>query len=160
MREVMELLHAKLNIARQVLADLVRNYQDLNDDERLEKSDLVFGNVNSYVQIQGNLIFPLMTRTGEHDDLVQRSRTIHERIDALMEHAIMMHVDEPGFEYYDNLVRLQGLLDLMAKTDSETVFPWAETYLSEDEHYELIQHLNEQTRHESITESFYYLPKP
>jgi hypothetical protein len=149
MMEILELLHAKLNIARRVLTDLVGNYRILNDDQRLEKSSIVMDNINSYLQIQENLVFPVIARSGMYDDMLFKGREVHERIEYVLEHAIQVHVDEPGFEYYDFLNQLLGLLDLAERTDRETIFVWAETYLSKEDEYHMIAHLREQTAHET-----------
>jgi hypothetical protein len=155
--EILELLHAKLNIARRVLAGLVANYESLDDNERLDQSNTVMDQVNSYIQIQQNLIFPVIRRTGEHDDIITRTKQVHDRIETLTEHAIMMHVDEPGYEYYDDLARLMGVLDLAEKTDHEVLFPWANAYLTDEDQYQMVGRVKEQTRHESLPEPEYQI---
>jgi hypothetical protein len=150
MSEVMELLRAKLGIARRVLADLVQHYQQLNDDQRLEKSNIVLDQINSYMQIEQNLLFPLMARTGDYRHVMERTRDIHGRIDAIIEKATMMHVDEPSFEYYDDMARLLGLLDALADNDNRGIFPWAAAHLTDEDSYHLITHLKDETAHESL----------
>lgn len=150
MSEVIELLRVKLGIARRVLADLVGNYQRLNDDQRMEKSNIVLDQVNSYMQIEQNLLFPLMARTGDYRNVMERTRDIHDRIDSIVEKATMMHVDEPSFEYYDDMARLLGLLDALAENDNRGIFPWANAHLTDEDSYTLITRLKDETAHESL----------
>lgn len=151
--EVLEVLAAKRNLARRVLTDLVTNYKVLNDDRRLEKSNTILDGLNSYLQIEENLFFPFMHRTGEHEDLVLKIKAVHERIEEVAEHAIMMHVDEPSGEYYHRLVDLVELLDLAKRTDDEVLFPWAEAYLTEEDQYYIARNLKNQMVQESLPSS-------
>ena len=150
MSEVMELLRAKLSIARRVLADLVQHYQQLDDDQRLEKSNIVLDQVNSYLQIERNLIFPMMEKTGSYQHVMDRTCDIHGRIEGIIERATMMHVDEPSFEYYDDMAGLLGLLDALADNDNRGIFAWANAHLTEEDSYYLITHLKDETAHESL----------
>jgi hypothetical protein len=151
--EVLNVLAAKRNLARRVLTDLVDNYKVLEDDERLEKSNTILDEVNSYLQIEENLFFPYIHKTGEHEDLLARIKAVHERIEEVAEHAIMMHVDEPSGEYYHRLVNLIELLDLAKRADEEILFPWAEAYLKEEEQYYIASHMKNQMIQESLPSS-------
>lgn len=151
--EVLDVLAAKRNLARRVLKDLIDNYKVLEDDERLEKSNTILDEVNSYLQIEENLFFPYIRKTGEHDDLIERIKAGHERIEEVSEHAIMMHVDEPSGEYYHQLMRLGDLLDIAKRTDEEVLFPWARAYLTEEEQYYIASHMKNEMVQESLPSS-------
>ena len=148
--ELLQVLAAKRNLARRVIQDLMENYQKLNDDQRLEKSSTILDEVNSYLQIEQNLFFPYIHKTGEHEDLIARMLALHERIEEVSEHAIMMHVDEPHGEYYYQVVNLGSLLDLAQRNDEEILFPWVEAYLTEDEQYYIASHMKNEMMHESL----------
>ena len=51
---VLELLDAKRNLALQILRDFNKHYLRLDDTTRLEKSNAIFDEVNSYLQIKEN----------------------------------------------------------------------------------------------------------
>jgi hypothetical protein len=148
--EVLELMHAKLSMARRVLKDFIRHYEGMEDAPRLEKSNLIMDEVNSYLKIEENLVFPFIRRTGRHQDIIDRVRAVHEQIEYVTEHAIMIHVDEPGGEYYNFMVQLDNLLDLAAKLDEELVYPWARVHLSNEDQLYIATHLKGQMTHESL----------
>lgn len=147
--EVLELLHAKLGIARRILRELVANYDNLSDNARQSASIEVLDDVNSYLQVKENLIFPYMAKNGEATDLMARSRAVDEQLEDITEHAIHMHVDET--DYYERLVTLLDLMDLAERTDQETIFPWARQYLNERDQLFIATHLKGQIV-ESIVE--------
>lgn len=149
MSEVLEFLKTKLTVARRELASLVQNYQQLNDDDRLAKSNLIFDHLNSYIQIEGNFLFPLLEKAEGQQGVIERTRDLHDRIKEIAEKAIMLHVDEPGFEYYDEMNRLLGLVDALTQNDNESIFSWAEQNLSEQDSVAMMKRLRDQTVQES-----------
>jgi hypothetical protein len=151
--EILQVISAKLHLARRVVQDLTDNFKRLEDAERLEKSNTILDEVNSYLQIEENLIIPLMRRKGNYDDLIERIQTVHAEIDKLTEHAIMMHVDEPSGEYWKDMARLADLLDLADRTDHEVLFPWARVYLTEEDQYHIATNMKNQMVEESLPSS-------
>ncbi len=151
--EIINFLHSKINSARRVLRELTQDYMKLDDNQRLEKSNTIMDEVNSYLQIKENLIFPYIRKTGRHNDLIERSLAVDNEIDRITELSIMMHVDEPSGEYYHNMVLLLKLLDRAEHTDSESIFPWMKEYLSEDDQHYIHTHLNNQMTHASLPSS-------
>lgn len=151
--EIISLLHSKLNLARRVLRELTQDYMKLDDTQRLDKSNTIMDEINSYLQIKGNLIFPFIRKRGIHDDLVHRSTLLDQEIKHIVELSIMMHVDEPSGEYYHNMVSLLHLLDHVERVDSENIFPWMKEYLTEDDQHYISTHLKNQMVHESLPSS-------
>ena len=151
--EVLDIIAAKRNLARRVQQDLVNNFKSLEDAERLEKSNLILDEVNSYLQIKENLLFPFIERQNKYEDMIARICAVHSDIEALTEHAIMMHVDEPSGEYWKDMIKLGDLLDRAQKTDEELLFPWAKAHLSDEDQYYIATHLKEQMTHESLPSS-------
>jgi hypothetical protein len=151
--EINNLLRAKLKLAQRILRELIHNYRELNDTQRMEKSNAIMDEVNSYLQIKENLLFPFMRKKGLHDDLIARSALVDTEINKLTEFSIMMHVDEPSGEYYRNMVTLLGLLDQVERVDSESVFSWVKQYLDEEDQYYIATHLKKQMTHESMPSS-------
>lgn len=151
--EILDVISAKLNLAQRVARELVDNYKMMEDAERLEKANTILDQVNSYLQIEGNLIFPFIRKNGECDDLLERARNVHQEIETLTEHAIMMHVDEPSGEFYNDMRRLIDLLDVARKTDQQAIFPWANAYLSEEDQLYVASKMKNQMTHESLPSS-------
>jgi hypothetical protein len=151
--EVLELIHAKLALAHRVLKDLIAHYEGMEDATRVEKSNTILDELNSYLQIEENLLFPFIRRTGEHEDLIERAKTVHQQIDYVTEHMVMMHVDEPGGDFYNRLLTLDNLLAEAERIDREVLFPWAKAYLSEADQDYIANHLKDQMTHESIPPS-------
>lgn len=147
--EVLDVLVDKRDLARLVLEDLISHYMQLDDTVRLEKANTILDSVNSYLQVEENLFFPFMQRTGEHDDLIARIKSVHDKIDEVAEHAIMMHVDEPSGEFYHELVNLVKLLELAKRNDEEVLFPWCQVYLTDADRYFIMTHLKNQMVQES-----------
>jgi hypothetical protein len=151
--EVINVVAGKRDLAQMVLQDLITNYKRLDDTQRLEKANTILDAVNSYLQIEENLFFPFMRKTGEHEDLIQRLKATHDRIDEVAEHAIMMHVDEPSGEFFHAVSNLQGLLDIAKRNDEEILVPWSHTYLTEEDQYYIATHLKNQMTQESLPSS-------
>ena len=151
--EVLDLIAAKRNLARRVLDEFITGYMAIDDTERLEKSNTILDEVNSYLQIEGNLIFPFIRKRGGYDEVIDRARAVHSKIEDVTEHAIMMHVDEPSGEYFNDMARLAEYLDQAKKVDEETIFPWARKYLSDADQLLIAKHLKEQMAHESLPSS-------
>lgn len=151
--EINNLLLAKLKLARRILRELIQDYMQLNDTQRMEKSNAIMDEVNSYLQIKENLLFPFMRKKGLHDDLIARSAQVDKEINKITELSIMMHVDEPSGEYYHNMVTLLGLLDQVERVDSESIFSWVQQYLDEEDQHYIATHLKNQMTHESLPSS-------
>ena len=151
--EIANLLHTKLNLARRVLRELIHDYMKLDDTQRMEKSNTILDEVNSYLQIKENLIFPFIREKGLHEDLVQRSSQIDREIDRITEMSIMIHVDEPSGEYYHNMVTLLDLLDKVERVDSESILSWMREYLTDDDRHYIATHLKNQMTQESLPSS-------
>ena len=151
--EVLDIIAAKRNLARRVLRDLIDNYKKLDDNQRLEKSNTIMDELDSYLQIVGNLFLPFMKKSGEFDDLVAKIDVIHVKLDNMAEQAIMMQVDEPSGEYFKAMVRLSDILDEGARVDEQVLFPWARTYLSEEDQYFIAKNLKTQMVQESLPAS-------
>lgn len=151
--EIISLLHSKLNLARRVLKELTQDYMKLDDTQRLDKSNTIMDEINSYLQIKENLVFPFIRKKGLHDDLIDRSVQLDQEIERLIELSIMMHVDEPSGEYYHNMVNLLHLLTHLERVDSESIFPWMKEYLSEEDQHYIATHLKNQMVHESLPSS-------
>jgi DUF438 domain-containing protein len=151
--EVLNVVAGKRDLARMVLQDLISNYKRLDDTQRLEKANTILDGVNSYLQIEENLFFPFMRKSGEYEDLIQRLKVVHDQIDEAAEHAIMMHVDEPSGEFYHAVANLAKLLDVAKRNDEEILVPWSETYLSEEDQYFIATHLKNQMVQESLPSS-------
>jgi len=151
--DILDVLAAKRNLARRVVKDLVEHYKTLDDTERLEKSNTILDEVNSYLQIEENQFFPFIRKTGEHEDLIRRIKDVHTRLEEVSEHAIMMHVDEPSGEYFHCMVKIGELLELAKRADDEILFPWAMAYLSEEDQYQIATHLKNEMVQESLPSS-------
>lgn len=152
--DISDVIQTKLNYARRVLQELIDHYGRLDDTERMAKSNIFLDELNSYLQIKENMIFPLMQRSGEYDDLVARACAVHSEIDELKnERLVMIHVDEPDCSYYDILIRLAGLLEQSDKVDREAIYPWMRVYLSDEEKEYIMTHLKNQMVHESFPSS-------
>jgi len=151
--EVLDVVVGKRDLALMVLKDLTSHYKQLDDTKRLEKANTILDAVNSYLQIEENLFFPYMRRTGEHEDLIARIKHVLDRIDEGAERAIMIHVDEPSGEFYHAVMNLADLLALAKRNDEEILFPWAEAYLTEEEQYYIATHLKNQMVQESLSSS-------
>ncbi|WP_373533277.1 hypothetical protein [Vampirovibrio sp.] len=151
--EINNLLLSKLKLAQRVLNELIQDYTKLNDTQRMEKSNTIMDEVNSYLQIKGNLLFPFMRKKGLHEDLIARSSQVDTEIKEITELSIMMHVDEPSGEYYHNMVTLLGLLEKVERVDSESIFSWVQQYLDEEDQHYIATHLKNQMTHESLPSS-------
>lgn len=151
--QVLHVLHGKINLARLVLRELINEYQRLDDTQRLEKSNTIMDEVNSYLQIKENLIFPFIRHKGNYDDLIQHSAAIDAEVERISELSIMMHVDEPSGEYYHNMVLLLGLLDKLERVDSESIFQWLKEYMAPEEEHYILTHLKNQMIQESLPSS-------
>jgi hypothetical protein len=148
--EILEIISSKLETAQYFLDDLLKNYERLEDTPRIEKANIIFENITSYLQIEQNLLFPFIKASREHDDILDRAQAIHDRIDEEMEKTVMVHVDEPDHQFYHGLGALARLLDEAKRVDHEAIFPWSRVYLSETDHISLLNHLKEQTAHETV----------
>lgn len=151
--EITSVLNSKLDFAKRVLSELIQDYSRLDDTQRMEKSNTIMDEINSYLQIKENLLFPFIHEKGLHEDLIDRSAAVDRDIERIMELSIMMHVDEPSGEYYHNMVTLRDLLEKAKRTDAESVFAWLREYLSEDDQHYIASHLKNQMRHESVASS-------
>jgi hypothetical protein len=148
--EIRDLLQRKLDIAREQLNGLIQEYMNLNDDARLEKTNFAFDQITSYIQIERNLLFPVIHKRERGNDLIDPSIAIHEDMNQIMERAVMLHVDEPDFTFYDNLTGLLALLNKLADLDQQSVWPWLEKNLTEEDTATIIPRLQDQTIHESL----------
>ncbi|HEY9745246.1 MAG TPA: hypothetical protein V6C99_03400 [Oculatellaceae cyanobacterium] len=148
--EVLEIISSKMEMAQHFLDDLLSNYDRLDDTARIDRANVVFDNITSYLQIEQNLLFPYIRKTGEHDDILEQALAVHDRIDEEMEKSVMVHVDEPDHQFYHGLDTIRGLLERAKRIDQEMIFPWARVYLSEEDHYALLNPLKEQTAHETV----------
>lgn len=148
--EILEVIRTKMDMAQHVLRDLIKTYPYIDDTARIEKANLAFDNVQSYLQIEQNLLFPYIRKTGEHDDILDRAQAIQDRIDELLEKAVMVHVDEPDNQFYYSLDALLGLMEQAERVDNEAIFPWARVYLTEADHYTLITRVKDETLHETV----------
>lgn len=151
--DILEFMESKLDRARRTLAKFIAEYDRMEDSDRMGRSTAILDEVNSYLQIEENLLFPFIRKTGKHEDLIARSRETHSEINDIIEHTIHMHVDEAGGEFYDNLVRLSRALDNAHRVDQEAILPWAKVYLKEEDHEYIASHLKEQMVHESLPSS-------
>lgn len=152
--QILDFVSDKLNFAMSVLDDLIANYDGMEDAERMEKSNTIFDNLRSYLRIEENLLMPcLERRKNEYTDLLEPIHLVHERINYVLEHAIMIHVDEPNHEYYNRMVQLRKLMEDARRNDQERLFPWLNQYLSESERNDIARQFNTQMNQESLPSS-------
>lgn len=148
--EVLDLmLTAKLNLASRLLDDWLERYHVMDNTERLELSETILDETRSYLQIEENLILPFMEKEGGNEELIHRVRVLHRRIEDLIGHAVMVHIDEPGNEYFYRMERMRGLLAEILKTNEETIFPWMRTTLTEADQRLIAARLKNQVGYES-----------
>lgn len=150
--EILAVVQAKRNLAEQVLRDLIANYKALNDTVRLEKSNTIQDEINSYLQIEENLFFSYVRKAGD-EAILPPIKAVHDEIEMISEHSIMMHVDEPSGEYYQDMLRLIEAIEKAKRNDDEILFPWAEKNLSEADQYEIATQFKNQMVHESLPSS-------
>jgi hypothetical protein len=148
--EIIEIISSKLETAQHFLDDLLKNYDRLEDTPRIEKANIIFENISSYLQIEQNLLFPFIKASKEHDDILARACVIQNRIDEELEKTVMVHVDEPDGQFYHGLQALSRLLDEAKRVDHEAIYPWSRVYLSETDHFSMLNHLKEETAHETV----------
>lgn len=148
--QVLDVINSKMEIAQRFLRDLVVNYDQLDDTARIERANIGLGNVQSYLQIEQNLLFPLIERTGEDTDILARACRIQNQMDDVLERSVMVHVDEPDHEFYHGMERLLNLLEQAAEVDREFIFPWAKEHLTEEEQFSMLTNLQEQTAQETL----------
>jgi hypothetical protein len=147
--QVLDIISSKLDIAQRVLRDLVSNYYSMDDTARIERANLVLDNVNSYLQIEQNILLPYIEGAEGNADILARLCEVQNRIDALLEKAVMVHVDEPDHQFYYSMEALQDLLRQAEQVDREVLFPWVRTYLVDADQPRMLDHLKEQTAHET-----------
>lgn len=147
--EILEIIQAKRSTAMRYLRDLLDNYGRLDDSDRMDKANMALDNISSYLQIQQNLLFPFIEKTGEHDDIMARSCEVQNRIDEVLEKAVMVHVDEPGNVFYHDMNVLFHLLEQAEQIDRDAIFPWARVYLTKQDDMTLLNQLRVETAHES-----------
>lgn len=148
--EILEIISSKLETAQHFLDDLLKNYERLDDTPRIEKANIIFENISSYLQIEQNLLLPYIEATGEHNDILARACAVQNRLDDELEKVVMVHVDEPDRQFYHGLHTIAHLLEAAKQVDHEAIFPWAHMYLSEVDHFTLLNHIKEQTAHETV----------
>lgn len=147
--DAVEFMHVKLKRGRHELNDLVEQYGQLRPMARLKKSNAAFDEIYSYLQIFQNLILPYIEQTGRHEDMLARMCDVQNRLDQLLERAVMMHVDEHGGEYYNDMVRLLALVDQALDIDERLILPWSQAYLTPADHQAIASRLKSQMTHES-----------
>lgn len=151
--QVLDFLHGKLARARKVLRELIDHYEGMENSERMGKSTTIMDAINSYLQIKENLILPYMINAGQYRDLVEKVCAVHGDIENITERSIMIHVDEHGGDFYNNMVRLDALLAEAERTDKEILFPWCEVHLKEEDQRYIAEHLADQMTQESLPSS-------
>jgi hypothetical protein len=147
--EVLDIISSKLDVAQRVLRDLVSNYYSMDDTARIERANIVLDNVNSYLQIEQNILLPYIEGSEEHVDIFARVCEVQNKIDNLLEKAVMVHVDEPDHQFYYSMEALQKLLSQAEQADREALFPWVRTYLTDADQPRMLDHLKAQTAHET-----------
>ncbi len=152
--EVIDFVKSKLNFAILVLDDFIIRYGEMGDDERLEKSDTIFDNVRTYLRVEENMLLPALRRQETlYQDIIEEVHLVHEQINYVLEHTIMIHVDEPQHEYYNRMVQLRALLGKATELDHTRLFPWLDQYLDATERSQMGSKLDVQTTHESMPPS-------
>jgi hypothetical protein len=151
--EILDVIAAKRNLAQRVLQDLLQNYKNMDDTQRLEKANTILDEINSYLQIEENLLFPFIQKGEQSNHLLEKMLHAHGQIEYVMEHTIMMHVDEPSGEFWQGMARLSDLIYQARQADEETVFPWCEAHLSEADQYYIAINMKNQMTHESLPSS-------
>ncbi len=151
--KVQDILSTKLGQARRTLNELVQGYDGMDDTERLEKSNTILDEVNGYLKIQQNLVFPYIEKTGRYLDLMMRACDVYDEIDAIVGSVVMIHVDEPERRYYNCMVYLAQLLERAERVDREAIFPWMDTYLTDEEQEYIVRNVRTQMTHASISAS-------
>ncbi len=149
MQDIINLVQSKINGAQDMLDDLIHNYADVPDTKRLDTTNLVMNQVHSYIHIVANLLLPRVDANGRNGDIVARNRTIIDDIEQLSEHMLMMHVDEPDNEFFNDLKKLADRLARAKRTVVDTIVPWAESNLTEEESQALMTQVGDQMSHET-----------
>ena len=151
--EAIRALQSKARDALEVLNELTHAYGGMDDTLRIEKSNFILDDINSYLQIKGNLLLPSVRRAnvqGETEALLQEAEAVDSAIKNLIEHILQLHVDEPGGEYYNDLLRLSKLVAQASQADETRLLPWLEAHLNATEQARLDKHLKAQMTHESL----------
>ena len=149
--QILEFLNAKLNYASQLLDELILQYDALNDDGRLAKSNIILDNLRSYRRIKYNLLMPyLHAKRDLYEDIIAGDQEIHEMFEFIDEHAIQIHVDEPNHEYYDRMVQLREIVQRADRYDKTRLYPWFEQYLTEEDQQAITSQLDKQMNDETL----------
>lgn len=146
---VLEFMSEKGAHATRELQELVASYDLLENQTLIQKSSEAFDHLRSYLQIEENLVLPMLKNLTGLAYPLQYAKTVFDEMEYIMEHGIMMHVDEPSLEYKHHLVDLLELLKQYRGYEEQEVLPLARAQFSPEVMASLQEHLYAQTNHES-----------
>lgn len=145
----------KRQAASIVLRDIIAKYENVevqNRGDRMERASIAFDQVRTYIKLLENQVFPSLERydiSNRLKDAVLQSRDVHDRLERMLEKTIMIHVDEPFYEFRDNLVDMMSLLTRDEQLCDEIIFVEAMHVLTPQHIEELGEHIEDETHHET-----------
>jgi hypothetical protein len=148
--EVFGFLKEKMDFAITELRHMIQNYDRLEDTDLMDQSSVIFDNIRSCMKIDANLLYPRVQYDPEFADELALSHRLHEDINYILDHSIMIHVDEPFDEYLNRMRSLLHLMEKYRQHDFDTLFPYIDRRLDDEERREIESHLVTQMQHESV----------
>jgi hemerythrin-like domain-containing protein len=159
--DLFEYLQTRMGYVIQHLERLITSFDDmehLDRDEMIQKGGAIFDIVVSTIQIEDNLLYPKLREKGLLLEEYGVIRELQQEVEDIIESSVMMHVDEPSFEFRDNLQALHRCLLKYRRFDEKVVFPVARTALGHHEMRDVLRHIQEETSHEGKAERILQTP--
>lgn len=149
--DIFEFLDNRMRTATHHLEELLSSFDHmdtLDREEMIMRSGAIFDIIISTIKIEDNQLYPKLLAKGLLKQEYQEAKALQQEIEQIIEASVLIHVDEPSFEFRRNLRNMLQVVIKYRRLNDKSVYPVAKTALSHHEMQDLIRHVQGEMTHE------------
>lgn len=149
----MELIQYLKNLVEKTnekLGRIIAKHDDMTNIKRIDESRQVFDDLELYLQLKHNQIFPRLETVkidATSRQQVEESLEIDNNIEYMLEKLVMIHVDDPYHEYRQKLEKLKEYVDMVEAFDKTNLYPLIRSNLTDLECDDVVNHIRDEQLH-------------
>lgn len=136
-----------------ILRRMVDHYDKMENVKHIDQSHHAFDELMTYLKVEENLLYPKIIAKPQLKEALTYTHNLHGEMENILEKSVMIHVDEPSYEYRNNMEQLLVLLEKEDRYDRAELYPKAREVLTEKDYEDIDEHLGSAQDHVTTSDT-------
>lgn len=134
----------------QEMKSFLQDYRRIDDNQRMERVAKAFNTYRAHMILEERHIYSAIRSLNNFEPKIQKALEHHQDIEDMISHILNLHVDEPHFEFRDQMQKLLKLIEDHSQFEEEELFPYVRQECLSPYHSDVFNAINQQVMEDEL----------